>query len=55
MLEKMKRLKIKFINFKEKKKGKNEQINIQKVKEVRTLSNSSSTCRHWIHQFFYEI
>ena len=34
MFEKLKRLKIKFINFKEKTKNKNEKINVQKVKEV---------------------
>lgn len=45
MFEKFKNLRIKFINFKEKKKNKNEEINVQKLKEVRTSSNCS--CINW--------
>lgn len=54
MFEKIKKLRIKFINFKEKGKciKKNEQINIHKLKEVRTFSNSSNFNRNWIYKFF---
>lgn len=52
MFEKLKKLRVKFINFKEKKKAKNEQINMQKVKEVRTFSNSSCFSWNWIYEFF---
>lgn len=48
MFEKIKKLRIKFINFKNKKVPKvqkpkeNETVNAQKLKEVRTFSDSSS-------------
>lgn len=56
MLEKIKKLKIQFISFKEKNRNKNkdEKINWQKVKEVRTLSIGSSFSRNWIYEFFGE-
>lgn len=52
MFEKIKKLRIKFINFREKNKNKNEKINMQKVKEVRTFSNSSRSCRDRVYKFF---
>lgn len=54
MLEKIKNLKIKFINFKEKSKNKNEKVNMQKVKEVRTFGNCCGFSWNWVYEFFDE-
>lgn len=56
MFEKLRKLRIKFINFKGKKvkkdKKKNEQINVQKLKEVRTFSNCCNFSWNWLYKFF---
>lgn len=43
---------IKFIRFK--KKNENPDLNVRKIKEVRTFGYSCSFSRNWIYEFFYQ-
>ena len=52
MFEKIKNLRIKFINFKERNKPQNEKVNFQKIKEARSLGYSSCINRNRLYKFF---